>query len=664
MCSLALHAACTASIMATLALTTGSSAQPRKSSLVHSGTPPWVGAATDCTIRELAWRFGKTLQPSRGEFRSLFDALQLDLCGIAPPPHVHEWVPAPSHAVPLADAAVFEVDPATGDDRIAGTSREHTRVLRRNSNITEKMSPTSTWPRQRLPAFRTVAAAVAASRRYRRDVTAREAAAAAVHIVLAGGTHHLDSTLHLGPEDSWLTLRNRDGEAAVLSGGVPLTTRWVPSARCTGCWEASLVGQNVSMGGVTGLRRNGVREIRARYPNFDPEMDSTFNGTRHFHDGQDGWITAPTMWIAAGPGMNGVAPWPPINSPATTYIIRDTDWPGVDWPMNITTNGTADPDSDTGCGEWGEFVLGVGGTCADRYPPLGYFCAPDNPRNISTPNHPSGLVANASQLPNLPYANATGAVIHAWRPAHWYTNIFEVGDSNLSADNNSSTTFMFSRGGTQGGEGANEGESWYIENVLEELDMGREWFFDTATTTLVYKPNASDTDVATGAPTGDFVATKLKVLINISGTKASPAHHVAITGITLRDTVETYFEPHGLPSGGDWALQRQGAVTIVGSENVIVDNCLFTRLDGNGIFIGGYHRNLSLTNNEFSFIGASAMAAWGDTSSALNANGTLTVPGEHKVGPDGRGGEQPRGTVVHGNIGRELGLWQKQVRDL
>ena len=54
------------------------------------------------------------------------------------------------------------------------------------------------------------------------------------------------------------------------------------------------------------------------------------------------------------------------------------------------------------------------------------------------------------------------------------------------------------------------------------------------------------------------------------------------------------------------------------------------------------------------------MAAWGDTSAALNANGTRAVPGGHKVGPDGRGGEQPRGTLVDGNIGRELGLWQKQ----
>ena len=133
-----------------------------------------------------------------------------------------------------------------------------------------------------------------------------------------------------------------------------------------------------------------------------------------------------------------------------------------------------------------------------------------------------------------------------------------------------------------------------------------------------------------------------KVLFNISGTKDAPAHHVAISGVTLRDTAYTYFDPHGLPSGGDWGLQKQGAITIVGSEAVTVEDCLLTRLDGNAIFIGGYNRNLTVSNNEFSFIGDSAMASWGDTSSALNANGTLTVPGGYKVGPDGRGGEQVR----------------------
>jgi hypothetical protein len=113
-------------------------------------------------------------------------------------------------------------------------------------------------------------------------------------------------------------------------------------------------------------------------------------------------------------------------------------------------------------------------------------------------------------------------------------------------------------------------------------------------------------------------------------------------------------DPHGLPSGGDWALQKQGAITMTATEGVNISDNLFTRLDGNAIFIGGYHRDLAITNNEFSFIGDSAMAAWGETSSNLNANGSVSLP--YKVGPDGRGGEQPRGTKVIGNVAREIGV--------
>ena len=88
------------------------------------------------------------------------------------------------------------------------------------------------------------------------------------------------------------------------------------------------------------------------------------------------------------------------------------------------------------------------------------------------------------------------------------------------------------------------------------LPQGREWFYDDRTETLIYKPNGTATPAGTATPTGEFVATSLKVLFNISGTKQKPAHHVAITGVTLRDTAYTYFDPHGLPSGGDWALQK------------------------------------------------------------------------------------------------------------
>ena len=49
---------------------------------------------------------------------------------------------------------------------------------------------------------------------------------------------------------------------------------------------------------------------------------------------------------------------------------------------------------------------------------------------------------------------------------------------------------VFSRGGIEGGEGVTGGEAWYIENVIEELDIGREWCKRTSTTGCQEAPAA------------------------------------------------------------------------------------------------------------------------------------------------------------------------------
>ena len=146
----------------------------------------------------------------------------------------------------------------------------------------------------------------------------------------------------------------------------------------------------------------------------------------------------------------------------------------------------------TGQGGWGEFVIGVGGTCADREPPAGYWCAASTPRDISPPQHPTGVAPSREQLPNLPYAAPRGGVVHAFRPGHWYTLALEVGDSaplttrgphidtsgagtalDTSSSLSSAMRLNFSRGGTQGAEGLPWAENWFIESVLEELDAPR-----------------------------------------------------------------------------------------------------------------------------------------------------------------------------------------------
>lgn len=668
-------------------------------SFMHSGTPGGVPASADCAIRKFAYEYGQKLAPQRGDFKTLYDALQLQNCDVQEPLEMDAWSP-PSYPLEELKGSILYVDPAKGRDD-------------GNGDID-------------LP-FRTINAAVHSSRSIQKPC----------NIVLRSGVHFLESTIELGPNDSGLSFLNYPKEHATVSGGKPLKTNWKPSTACKGCYETDLNGQIHSL---KGLRRNGIREIRARYPNFDPELDSVIDGQMLFHDGYQGWISASTSWVPKGDGMNGHSPWPPTENP-TTYIIRASDWPNVEWPMTLYKS------TWTGEGDWGEYWLGAGGTCLDRDPPVGYWCAPDAPRHISVPNHPSGIKPDNSHLPNLPYGNATGAVIHTWRPGHWYTNMFEVGgydyttinhtgwDLKMNYNNiygrvpvpgqdagtikylgefssikgcqhavNTSSkgpfhsytwhhpdfsgdfssqcygdtsmywnptaqnkidsgegprtghTYQmnFSWGGFQGGEGVTQSEAWYIENVLDELDMGREWFFNETTKMLYYMPNGT----SGSPPTGEFVATAHKILFNVVGTQDKPATHIAIKGITLQDTVYTYMDPHGLPSGGDWALQKQGAITLIGTKNILVDKCLFSRLDGNAIFIGGYNRNMTISNSEFVFIGDSAIASWGDTSYELNENKSITV--DYQVGPDGRNGNQPRGTQILNNICREIGLWQKQ----
>ena len=392
--------------------------------MLHSGSPS-VTPDSDCAIRELAYNYGKHLAPSQGDFQSLFDAMQLGACNVTAPksprtkpvgdekslPAVEDPLPpaTPHHALIFVapHGAASSSDVVSIRDAI-----QHSRVLRTKHNARFSSSTA-------LPFF-------------------------AATIVLRAGTHFIGGTspIQLGREDSHLTLRSAPGVRAVVSGGVPLSDlKWTSStntacAASKGCFQASLKDVKQLPADVLGLRRNGVREIRARYPNYDPELSSVIDGNLQIHDGREGWIASKTSWIpqtAAGQKMNGISPWPPTTK-AQTIVINASDWPGVEWPMQIMTtlpNGTtiAQPDGWTGEGDWGEYWVGIGGTCIDRSPPAGYWCAPAAPRHISTPNHPSGVSPTEAQLPNLPYTHAEGgkgAVIHAWRPGHWYTNIFEV----------------------------------------------------------------------------------------------------------------------------------------------------------------------------------------------------------------------------------------------
>ena len=184
--------------------------------------------------------------------------------------------------------------------------------------------------------------------------------------------------------------------------------------------------------------------------------------------------------------------------------------------------------------------------------------------------------------------------------------------------------FQFARGGFQGGEGFSAAAEWFIENVREELDSPLEYFFDEEQQQLLFVPNGtSDTSRLQDM---EFVTTNLKVLFDIQGTESNPVQDISISGLVFKDAVHTYLDPHGTPSGGDWALQYSAAIRANHTNNLTIANSLFTRLDGLGIGLYGRNYNTSVDSNEFEWLGGSAIVLWGRTASWLNANKSQTLP--------------------------------------
>lgn len=671
--------------------------------MIQPGTPDGVPASFDCAMRKLAYEYGQKTLPRRGEFRTLFEALQLEYCDMPVPSEYDHHVP-PQYE---KQSESIYVAP-DGKDSNDGS-------------------------------FEAPLASVA--------LAVKKAKGTKSEVVLRGGDYFLPEAVVIDPDNSGLTIRNHNGEDAVVTGAKTFTlpkSAWKvykqekgwdrangfnnvfgtavsrgdadtvkylgtfsTTVDCIGAVEADkdhkgpylsfshhtpefggdfagqcfgrtddnwslhaegkvnsgvLKQQNVWRADVShlgldempGLRLNGRRAIRAKYPNGDPELSGHWllgadAGMGEGGDYVKGWtpLSANTEWVK------------PARKPdAEELVITAEDWPGVEWPMSEDGGS-----SWTGEGDWGEYHLGLGGYCDDLNPPVGYWCSMKPPRGqcwnketntgsgcTQTHMSPDGMVLERA----LQYSDPTTAVVQSWRGGgRWFTQQWRV----ESFDRDTATLHFDPTTGHQGGEGMTSSGQWWVENVKEECDSANEWFFDATEQMLYFNPNTTD---AVSGPTGDeqWAVPLTKVLFNVTGTQERPVRDVTIKGLTLRDTRYTYFDERGMPSGGDWTLQRSAALVFEGTERCTLADSLISNVDGNGFGLNGYNRNATIRDNDFEWIGDGAMFAWGYTGYCLNLNCTRKLP--YKVGPDGRGGEQPRNTRVSGNLVREIGIWQKQ----
>jgi len=336
---------------------------------------------------------------------------------------------------------------------------------------------------------------------------------------------------------------------------------------------------------------------------------------------------------------------------------------GIWTPPNFTkfghveyyTDTTSEHRRNTSAANWfQQYMIGTNGLCSVYDPPVSYWCSQHPSGGGAFPfRTPSGVRVKPGVLKNAPYTDVSGMVINIWRPARWENWMFEVG----SYDPNT-TNFTFGLGGNQGARGQNFGGDFFVENVIEELDNPGEFFFDKASDYLYLYYNG------TGAPPSDMevVVPQAKTLINVTGTQWDPVRNIVVDGLTFQATRYTYMEPHGIPSAGDWALDRISAVFLQGTEGTTVRNSVFQRLDGNALMISGYNRNTTVQDNDFAFIGGNGIISWGYTNETETSGFPYYTPRENfpHAGIDGTDGNHPRYNVITGNLGREIGLYEKQ----
>jgi len=384
------------------------------------------------------------------------------------------------------------------------------------------------------------------------------------------------------------------GNAAIICTGKPTCG---PAAPHT-VWRAAVPPDTPPL---TTLMTNGVRAIRARYPNANPEVDKF----------PVGYIESAKAWL------------PPKDYGPIQYINYSETRPDY---VSLFQN----------------YRGGVGGPCSVYDPPFSYWCAQE-PQGGGAAQFtlPSGVQYNSADLPRAPYKTVDGAVIWAWRPGHWANWAFQL-DAQLPEGG-----FNWSKGGFQGGRGNSRGAEWFIEGVFEELDTALEWYHEVSANEIYFVTNASD------RPTGDFEAPVLKTLFDLRGTQADPIHNITFADLVFTGTAYTFLDPHSPPSGGDWSFQRSGGIFLEGTTGVTITGCRLERLDGNGILLSGYNRYTEISKNHIAYTGDTAIGAWGYTTGAHPAQPKGT-------GPDGTAGEFPRYTLIKGNFIHHLGIHEKQ----
>ncbi|KAA5265113.1 peptide-binding protein [Bacteroides faecis] len=245
-----------------------------------------------------------------------------------------------------------------------------------------------------------------------------------------------------------------------------------------------------------------------------------------------------------------------------------------------------------------------------------------------------------------------GGFIHALHARDW-------GDMHYVITGKDDKGVLF-EGGYQNNRPSNMHDKYrFVENIYEELDAPGEWFLDGKAGYLYYYPY-SDENIDDEV----FEIAEIPSLIKIKGAENEWISDVTIRGICFSQTSRTFMADYEPLLRSDWAIYRGAAVFIENAERCRIEDCEFTGLGGNAIFLSRHIDDCVVKGNYIHQIGASAVCIVGDTSTVRSGvfKYEHSVPYElmDKV-PGPKNEFYPRQCLVEDNLIHDIGLIEKQV---
>ncbi len=200
------------------------------------------------------------------------------------------------------------------------------------------------------------------------------------------------------------------------------------------------------------------------------------------------------------------------------------------------------------------------------------------------PNYQENVVLNGfsqdavSEERASRWSHPEGGYIRALHHAEWGSNSYIITGKTESGK----LTYQWVGDNNRGSE--MHAVKRMVENIFEELDAPKEWYYNRQTGELFFYPEkASDL-------LKEFEAIVNPEIFKIVGSSTNcPIGNIAFENIGFENTARTLFTgKYERILRSDWGIVRAGVLCMENAENITVKNCSFHQIGGNAVTMSGF----------------------------------------------------------------------------